>query len=250
MDNFAKYYQVITERFQRILNEERDNIEKAAELISESLKDEENLLHIFGTGGHSIMAAEELFYRAGGLYQIDPIFFAGVSQINGAIKTQIERVPGIASIIMQPYQFKENEVMIISSQVGVNSLTIEAAEESKKKGLYVVGIESRELCDSIPRDYVSRHPSGRNLHDIADVTIDAKIPYGDAVIEIDGAMHKTGPISNILIFFVLHLIIIRTVEKLIEKGANPPIIKSLNIPGGDDANQKYIDKYARLVKAL
>jgi uncharacterized phosphosugar-binding protein len=250
MDNLLQYYQAVTERFGLILAEERENIEKAAELISDSLREPENLLHIFGTGGHSIMAAEELFYRAGGLYQIDPIFFAGVSQINGGLKTELERVPGIAAIIMKPYHFKEKEVMIVSSQVGINALTIEAAEESKKRGLYVVAVEGRELCDAIPKDCVSRHPSGQNLHDIADVTIDAKIPYGDAVIEVPGAMNKTGPVSNLLIFFVLHLIIIRTVEKLIQKGANPPIVMSGNIPGGDEANRRYIGKYVRLVKAL
>jgi uncharacterized phosphosugar-binding protein len=96
---------------------------------------------------------------------------------------------------------------------------------------HVVVIEGRQLYEGIPKDCVSRHPGGKNLHDIADVTIDAKIPYGDAVIQVDGAMNKTGPISNILIFFALHLIIIRSVEMLIAKGANPPIVMSANIPG-------------------
>ena len=250
MDNLIKYHAKISERMEMILAEEQSNINEAADVISESLKGEDNLLHIFGTGGHSIMAGEEIFFRAGGLLQIDPIFFAGVSQINGGMKAQIERVPGIAPIIMRPHRLKAGEVMIISSQVGINSLTIEAAEESKRKGMYVIGIESRELCDAVPKDCVSRHPSGKNLHDIADITLDAKIPYGDAVIEIEGAEQKTGPVSNILIFFLLNLLIIRTVEKLIEKGANPAIVKSLNIPGGDEENEQNLKKYVELVKAL
>lgn len=250
MSNIVRYYNELTSRMGLILEEEKDNIEKAAEMISDSLKDEDRLLHVFGTGGHSIMACEELFYRAGGLFQIDPIFFAGVAQINGGMKTQIERISGIAPIIMKPHTITEGEVIIISSQVGVNSLTIEAAEESKRRGLYVIGIESKELCSLIPKDFASRHPSGKNLHDIADVTIDAKIPYGDGVIEIEGAMQKTGAVSNILIFFILNSLVIRSVEKLIEKGANPPMIKSLNIPGGDEDNEKYLKKYLKLVKYL
>ena len=250
MENVVKYYNELTSRMGLILKEEKENIEKAAELISESLKDENRLLHVFGTGGHSIMACEELFYRAGGLFQVDPIFFAGVAQINGGMKAQIERIPGIAPIIMKPHAITEGEVMIISSQVGVNSLTIEAAEESKRRGLHVIGIESRELCSLIPEDCVSRHPSGKNLHDIADVVIDAKIPYGDGIIEIEGAMQKTGAVSNILIFFILNSLVIRSVEKLIEKGINPPIVKSGNIPGGDEENEKYLKKYVKLVKYL
>lgn len=250
MDNLVKYYKEISSRMELILAEEKGNIDKAAELISESLKNENRLLHIFGTGGHSIMACEELFYRAGSLFQIDPIFFSGVAQINGGMKAQVERVPGIAPIIMKPHTITKGEVIIISSQVGINSLTIDAAEESKRLGLYIVGIEAKELCNSIPKDCISRHSSGKNLHDIADVTIDAKIPYGDAVIEISGAQQKTGAVSNILIFFILHMLIIRTIEMLINKGINPAIIKSANIPGGDEYNKKYLDKYVKLVKYL
>ena len=111
-------------------------------------------------------------------------------------------------------------------------------------------MESRELCAAVPADCIARHPSGKNLHDIVDLTLDTKIPYGDSVIEIEGAMQKTGPVSNILMFFLLNLIIIRTVEKLIQKGANPPIWKSGNIPGGDESNAILVEKYGKLVKAL
>jgi uncharacterized phosphosugar-binding protein len=70
------------------------------------------------------------------------------------------------------------------------------------------------------------------------------------VIGIEGAMQKIGPVSNILMFYLLHLVTIRTVEKLLEMGANPPIWKSGNIPGGDESNALFEEKYARLVKAL
>lgn len=250
MDKLVEYYQIINARMQKILDEERENIEKAADVISKSLKDEDNLLHIFGTGGHSTMSATEVFDRAGGLAQIDPIFFSGICLENGARKAGIERVPGIAPMIMDAYNLKKGEVLIIVSQVGINSLTIDAAQSGKDRGLYVIGIESRELCAMVPKDCVARHPSGKNLHDIVDLTLDTKIPFGDAVIGIEGAMQKIGPVSNILMFYLLHLITIRTVEKLIAMGANPPIWKSGNIPGGDESNALYEEKYARLVKAL
>lgn len=250
MDKLLEYYQIVNARMEKILKEERNNIEQAADKISESLKNEDNLLHIFGTGGHSTMSTNEVFYRAGGLAQIDPIFFTGVCLENGGRKAKIERVPGIAPLIMDAHIFKKGEVLIIASQVGVNSLTIDAAQSGKDRGLYVIGLESRELCSMVPKDCVSRHPSGKNLHDIADLTLDTKIPYGDAVIEIEGAMQKTGPVSDILMFLLLHLILIRTIEKLIKMGANPPIWKSGNIPGGDESNEILIEKYGKLVKAL
>jgi len=250
MDNISFYYKTISEKMLQIIEEESENIEKASEMISESLKNQDNLLHIFGTGAHSTMSATEIFYRAGGLAQINPIFFSGVCLENGGRKAVIERVPGIAPMIMDAYTFKKEEVLIIVSQVGINSLTIDAAQYGKDKGLYVIGIESKELCAKVPENYVSRHPSGKNLHDIVDLTLDAKIPFGDSVIEIEEAMQKIGPISNILIFFLLNSLIIKTTEKLIKKGANPPIWKSANIPGGDEANKIFLEKYSKLVKAL
>lgn len=250
MDKLLEYYQFISARMAKILEEERENIEKAAEAISESLKNEDNLLHIFGTGGHSTMSATEIFDRAGGLAQIDPIFFSGICLENGGRKAGIERVPGIAPIIMDAHTFNKSEVLIIVSQVGINSLTIDAAQSGKDRGLYVIGLESRELCSKVPKDCVARHPSGKNLHDIVDLTVDTMVPYGDSIIEIEGAMQKIGPVSNILMFYLLQMIIIRTVEKLIEKGANPPIWKSGNIPGGDESNALFEEKYAKLVKAL
>ncbi|MFO7723879.1 MAG: SIS domain-containing protein [Bacteroidales bacterium] len=245
-----EYTQYLSARMLKILEEERDNIEKAAEVISESLKNADNLLHIFGTGGHSTMSATEIFDRAGGLAQIDPIFFSGICLENGGRKAGIERVPGIAPIIMDAHNLQKGEVLIIVSQVGINSLTIDAAQYGKDKGLFVIGMESRELCAKVPKDCVARHPSGKNLHDIVDLTLDSKVPYGDAIIELGGAMQKIGPVSNILMFYLLHMVIIRTVEKLLQKGANPPIWKSGNIPGGDESNALFEEKYARLVKAL
>jgi len=250
MDKLQEYSQFLCARMVKILEEERGNIDQAAEMISESLKDENHLLHVFGTGGHSTMSATEIFDRAGGLAQIDPIFFSGICMENGARKAGIERVPGIAPIIMDSHSYNKGEVLIVVSQVGINSLTIDAAQYGKEKGLFVIGLESKELCAKVPQDCVARHPSGKNLHDIADLTVDTKVPYGDGIIEIAGAMQKIGPVSNILMFYLLQMIIIRTVEKLIEKGANPPIWKSGNIPGGDESNALFEEKYARLVKAL
>ena len=94
MDNINFYYKTINEKMLQIMDEESENLEKSSEIISESLKHEDNLLHVFGTGGHSTMSATEVFFRAGGLAQVNPIFFSGVCLENGGRKAVIERVPG------------------------------------------------------------------------------------------------------------------------------------------------------------
>lgn len=246
----TEYLNIVNEKLTTVLEKETENIDVASDKIAASLKNPDNLLHIFGTGGHSMMAAEEIFHRAGGLAQIDPIFFASLSVINNVLKSRVERAPGIGQIAMRSHTFNPGEVMLIVSHVGVNSVTIDAAQEAKRLGLYVVGIESREICDALPRDHAVRHPDGFNLHEIADVTIDAHIPYGDAVIEIPGAMQKVAPISSLLIFFILHVLEIRVVEKMIERGDEPIIWRSGNIDGGDAHNERYHEKYKGIIKAL
>jgi uncharacterized phosphosugar-binding protein len=42
----------------------------------------------------------------------------------------------------------------------------------------------------------------------------------------------------------------RIVEKMLEKGYEPIIWKSGNIPGGDEHNDKYHRKYLNLVKYM
>lgn len=250
MDRMLQYQKKVTDGYERILAEERENIEVACQAIAQSLKDRKNLLHVFGTGGHSMMAAEEIFHRAGGFVQVDPIFFASLSVTNNVLKSRVERVPGVAQVAMRSHTFRDGEVMLVVSHVGANAITIDAALEAKKRGLYVVGIDARDICHTLPAGHPVRHPSNKNLYEIADVCIDAKIPYGDAVIEIPTAMQKIAPVSSLFIFFILHLMEIRIAEIMIENGDEPLIWRSGNIDGGDEHNDVYHDLYKGVIKGL
>jgi len=249
MDYLEYYYSNINKYLKKILDEERENIEKATDLISTKI-DENRLIHIFGTGGHSLMAEEEMFYRAGGLIPINPIFFSGISLVNGGTRAKLERIPGIAEVVLDFYGLKKGDVLIISNVAGVNALTIESALVAKKMSLYVIGIESKVFANSIPKDHEARHKSGKNLHDVADICIDIKVPSGDAVIKIEGIEQKVAPISTICTVFTLHSLVIRTIEKLLEKGIKPPIWRSVNIPNGDQYNKEYLQKYTQRIKKL
>jgi len=250
VDNLVKYLNIIKKSLDSILIEERENIEKASDIISKKIA-EGKLLYIFGTGGHSIMAGEELFKRAGGLALISPIFFPGVSLVTGlSSNTRVERVPGIAKFVMESHGLKEGDVLIINNAAGINALTIDAALLAKERGITVIGIVSKEFANNVPPGHEARHPSNKNLHEVSDVSIDIKVPLGDAVIDIEGLEQKTAPISTINIAFVLHSLIIRVIEKLLQKGIQPPVWRSANIPGGTEYNKNISDKYLHLIKHL
>ncbi len=240
MYNLQKYIDTIYSLLSRIVTEENENINLAADYIAEYLgKDKTHLLHVLGTGEHSTMAASEIFKRAGGFLQTNAILTNAV---------YYERQSGLIAKDLDRYDIKEGSPAIVASHVGVNTLTIEAAEGFKRKGCFLIGIDAREICNSLPQYFHARHPSGKNLYEICDVTIDAKIPFGDTVIEVDGAPQKMAPVSSYLIFAALHMLEIRIVEKMLEKGYEPLIYRSGNIPGGDEFNGKYTKSYIPLLK--
>ncbi len=43
---------------------------------------------------------------------------------------------------------------------------------------------------------------------------------------------------------------VETIDLLLQRGIDPPVWKSGNSPGGDEYNQKYLDKYVGVIKHL
>jgi uncharacterized phosphosugar-binding protein len=50
--------------------------------------------------------------------------------------------------------------------------------------------------------------------------------------------------------FTLNCLVIRTVARLAERGIEPPVWRSGNAPGGDEANARFIENFQGRVKAL
>ena len=78
-----------------ILKEVRENqagnIDKATDLMVGAIERDE-LIHVYGGGGHTTMVMGEMFFRAGGLANINPIMETGLSVFNQALKyLELER---------------------------------------------------------------------------------------------------------------------------------------------------------------
>lgn len=247
MSILKQYYNSITTILNDIATKEYISIEKAAELAA-SIVEGDKLIHVFGSGAHSIMGAMEVFWRAGGFANINPLFPAGLSLIDS--HPNIERTTGFAESMLRYYGVNPEDMLIIINVNGINHITIDTALVAKKIGVKLVAITSPDFSNKVSPNIPGRHPSNKNLYELADILIDVHVPVGDAVLKFEGLQHSVGASSTYAVCFAINLVFIKTVEILIDKGVQPPIWASANIKGGDEANKNYLKKYLPYVHHL
>ena len=249
-DRTLGYLPTVIENLNRVENEQYDNIIKAAELMRDAIK-EDKLISVYGGGGHTTLPVGEMFFRSGGLANINPIMETGLSVFNQALKyLELERTENFGSAIMKYYNLKEGDLLIIFHNIGINAATIDAAMEAKKNGVKIIAVSSSYWQSEIPEGFRIRHSSGKNLFDFADVCIDDYNPVGDTAVTVEGFDTPIAPVSNIVDFYIAHRLEIETVRLCVEAGIEPPVWKSANTPGGDEFNKKNLEKYSPRIKML
>lgn len=240
-----EFRDIVFNTIERIIREEANNLDNTSDAMAEAIASN-GFIYIFGTG-HSMLIAQEAFYRAGGLVRIYPIIDLSLSGIINALRsTSLEKVPGYAKAILDSFPVKPGSVIIIVSVSGKNTAPVEMALEARRRGLKVIALTSLEFSRKIAPD----NPFGKKLYEVADIVIDNKIPPGDAVLEIGGLETKISPISTIINSFIIQALVAMTVEKLLKRGIEPEIWTSTNVPGGAEKNKKYIEKYLEILKYL
>lgn len=239
-----QYYQCLADTLENIRQTQSENIHAAAAQMAASIE-QGGLIHVFGCG-HSHMLAEEMFYRAGGMADIDPIFDSSVMLHEGAVKSsQMERMPGIAAHLLARYNVEEKDMLLIASTSGINSYPIEMALAAKAYGCRVAAITSLDYAG-----VASRHISGKHLFDFCDICIDNCVGQGDACVRLSPEGPYAGPLSSISTFFIANTMMLEACQILLEHGQKPKIFTSGNIQGADEVNLHYVREYRKRVKHL
>jgi uncharacterized phosphosugar-binding protein len=233
-----------------IVTEEADALDRAAEKLAAQVA-ADRLIHVFGPGGHSNLASQEIFFRAGGLMHISAILDEGTLLSNGALRSMaIERTPGYGRVVIADRELGPQDLLILVNAYGINAALIDAALEAKRRGCFLIGVSSKRHATETHPDHPARHPTRQNLHDIVDIAIDTKVPIGDALMHLPGLTEPIGACSTFANSIALNALVIQTVEKLLQRGIEPPVWRSGNAPGGDEANARFIGAFRGRVRAL
>ena len=104
---------------EKVRSEQAENISKATDLMVEAIKKDE-LIHVYGGGGHTTLVMGEMFFRAGGLANINPIMETSLSVFNQALKyLELERTENYGASIVRYYKVQPGEVFIIFHNIGI-----------------------------------------------------------------------------------------------------------------------------------
>jgi uncharacterized phosphosugar-binding protein len=228
MDGPERYVDLVIDLLLRLRETQRDPIAAAADTIAASLQ-RDGVVHLFGTG-HSHLLAEEVFYRAGGLFAIDPLLDSSVLLSQGALRSTVtERRPGAAAEIAGRYDLRRGDVGIVISNSGRNPAPVEMAQLMKARGLAVIAVTSLVHSSALP----PVPPNTQRLFEVANVVLDNGGTYGDAGLRLDGVANPVGPTSTIAGAVLLHAVFIGAMERLV--AARHPVanLPSGNIEGGD-----------------
>ena len=229
---------------EKVRDTQADAIERASQVCAEAIA-ADGLVHLFGTG-HSRIPVEEMFPRYGSYPGFHPIvelsmtFHTQVVGANGQRQAMfIERVPGLAEVILSNFQFGPKDALMVFSVSGLGAVVVEMARGARRRGLPVIAVTSvtQSRAEKVEDGVGSR------LMDEADIVIDLCTPPGDALCWLDGLETPVGPGSTLTEVAIADAIKVRTGELLLAMGKLPPVITSAAVVGRRRSNELFEAAY-------
>lgn len=228
MDGALEWIEAGIVLLEKVRDTQAGAIEEASEVCAEAIG-AGGFVHLFGTG-HSRIPVEEMFPRYGSYPGFHPIvelsmtFHTQVVGANGQRQAMfIERMPGLAEVILSNFHFEPKDAVMVFSASGLGAVVVEFARGARKRGLPVIAVTS--IAQS--RAGEVEDEVGARLMDEADIVIDLCTPAGDALCRLQGLPETpVGPGSTLAAIAVADAIKVRTAELLLANGKLPPVITS------------------------
>ena len=138
MLNDYGYIEKAIANIKEVAEKQEANIKAAGKLMADAIAND-RLIYVYAGGGHTTLAMGEMFFRAGGLANINPLMETALSVFNQALKyLELERTVNFGASIVKYYNPKKDDVVIFFHNIGINPATIDAAEECRKRGMKII----------------------------------------------------------------------------------------------------------------
>ncbi|NUP16761.1 MAG: SIS domain-containing protein [Streptomyces sp.] len=225
---------------QRVRDEEAESIAAAGTLLADTVA-AGGRLFAFGAG-HSSLAAQDVVYRAGGLALMNLLVVpgaVGVDVMPATLGSALERVDGLASAVLDSSPLRAGDALVIISLSGRNAMPVEMAMSARARGVKVIGVTSVAYATETR----SRHSSGTYLKDHCDVVLDSKIAIGDAELTLDTVPAPFAPASTVVTSALMQTMVATAATSLAERGVEPPMLRSGNVDGGLEWNDRVFEEY-------
>ena len=235
--HMMSYLDNLVEILNKIKETQAQTIDKAANAMFDRFQ-KGGSLFVFGAS-HAGIIAEEMFYRAGGLMIVNPIFNPTL-MLNTrpvTITSAMEQLDGFGGIILDGSPVKDGDVLIMHSVSGRNDVTIDMAIKAREQGVKIIVITNLDYSKNVP----SRHKSEKNLYEFGDIVIDNCGVYGDASIKVGKV--SAGPTSTVTGTAIANMLAVGFAEMCEENGIYPPIFLSANLDEDRAESEKIWDSY-------
>lgn len=127
-----RYAATVTGLIAEIETTQADAVAVAAGLLADQIA-ADRLVHVYGPGGHSNLASQEIFFRAGGLMHVAAILDEGTLLSGGALRSMaIERLPGYGRAVIDDRRLGPDDLLILVNAYGINTALIDAALRSRE----------------------------------------------------------------------------------------------------------------------
>ena len=136
-------------------------------------------------------------------------------------------------------QIGPGDLLIVHSVSGRNGVPVEMALEARRRGVWTAAVTNLNAS----RASASRHPSGQRLFEVCDLVIDDCGCVGDAAIDIEGFRGRTAATSTVTGAAIVNAFCAEVVGLYVANGLEPPVFMSANVDGGDEYNDRMMERY-------
>ena len=231
------YFQQVNRYLTMVAQQESNQLMHIAKQIVKRLT-KGGIIQLFGSG-HSMLLAQECYYRAGGLVPVKPIHIESLMLHQGARQSsQNEKKQAFLTTYKDQLQFDDQDVCIIISTSANNPVPIDMAIYAKEAGALTISLQSLEY-----QHQPSRHPSGKRLEQVVDEVLNTHVPLGDGVLTVNQLQY--APVSTVLGATLLNALFAQIIELMHAQGASVPVFGSSNL--GENNNDALIDQYGQRI---